>query len=354
MDYKKIFGYPLRVIRGERTLGQALNYIHYRLSTPSPVVRYSPVVLNFFPTDKCNLRCDFCLTRSTKFENKEFKHYPCQDMSFELFKQVLDKFDKAFEVQIAGTGEPTLNKDIFRMIEYCTQKKMEAFMNTNGTIIENKIEQLVCSGLTTLWISLNAHNADEFSRITGEDGKYFYKICDNIRALVETRREKKSDIKFGASIILDKINYRYINEMIQTAGMLGLDYVTFYPFFPVSENEDFSASKRCLFEDDKEVAEFFPAKVKYPSSGLQVIICPFPKRVVARRGCRSFFKLLSIDGAGNVGGCAKQILNLTGGKFSDEDVWNNQYFRSMRQMFLDPNTPLLETCKFCAGQFEEW
>ena len=265
MNYKKIIKYPLKVIKGERTLGQALNYIHSNLKNPSPIVSYSPTILNIFPTDKCNLKCNFCLTRSTKFENKEFRHYPCRDMSFEMYKQILDKFDKAFEVQIAGTGEPTLNKDLFKMIEYSKKKKMEVFLTTNGTIIEDKIEQLVCSDITDLDISLNAHNADEYNRSTGEDGKYFYKICDNIKALVEKRKEKKSKIRFTASIILDKINYVYINEMIRVAEKLGVDSLFLYTIFPVSESDDFSPLKKCLFEDDKEVAEFFSSQINTPT-----------------------------------------------------------------------------------------
>ena len=72
-------------------------------------------------------------------------------MTFERFKEILAYFPKKYSTHITITaeGEPFLNKDIFKMIEYA-KKERNLFVNssTNGVLLtDDQIGKIVRSGI---------------------------------------------------------------------------------------------------------------------------------------------------------------------------------------------------------------
>lgn len=65
----------------------------------------------------CNLKCPLCPTgTNSKKRNKKI-------MSFDVYKKIFNKIKKyAFLVKLYNWGEPFLNKDLFKIIDY-TKKK---------------------------------------------------------------------------------------------------------------------------------------------------------------------------------------------------------------------------------------
>lgn len=333
-------------LKGKHTTGQMYNLIKYLLGKKNTVLNWDPIYISVFLTYSCNLSCDMCLTHSTKHDNR-YGQKPCKDMDFETFVKVLNKYKNALVVTLIGNGEPLLNKDYFKMIEYAAKRmNMYVFSVSNGVLLGKYSDQIVNSCLTWFNISINAHNSEEYHRMTGMPPEYFHVIERNICKLVKLRYTKNERIRIWISIILDKINYNYLSDMVNFAENLGVDGVLFFNFLP-NEKEGFRAVERCLFKDNKNVLDIF-SNITASKHKIKIILPILLDRSNNNKYCRGPFYNLTIDGEGNIGGCSCQLLdNSKNGKFYEENAWNNAYFRKFRRRFIDPNLSILEPCKWC-------
>lgn len=332
----------IEFLKGEHTLGQMLHLFKYRCGKKESVVNWDPIFITTYLTTRCNLSCDMCLTHSRKFSNR-YGQKPTKEMDFGLFKQILNRYKNAIKVYLIGNGEPLLNKDLFRMIEYAsTVMKMNVDVSSNGIILREYIEEILNSPLKYFNVSVNGHNPEEFNRMTGMPPELFDVISNNTAELVKQKQAKGAKLKVSISIILDQGNYRDLNDMICFADNLGVNQVAFFQFLPFPA-KGFTAEERCLFSDDSNVLETF-AQVNSLRSRIRttVMLPPLLEREMAtNKYCCQPFYSLTVDGDGNVGGCATQLLDNTGnGKIYDKDVWNNGHFQEMRKRFLDPEFPL--------------
>jgi len=339
----------IKFLKSGHTVGQTVNLLKYIYGGKKNIVNWDPLSISLFLTYKCNLNCDMCLTHSSKFRNV-FGQKPANDIDFNFFKQIVHRYKNALSINLIGNGDPLLNKDLFRMIDYASSvMKMEVNSGSNGILVGNYIEEILESRLNQFDISLNGHNSSEFNRMTGMDQKKFDLICDNIAELTKQKKAKNSKVKIVASIILDQMNYAHIKDMVYFANDLNVDEIIFFQFLPVNES-GFKAEDRCLFNDTSDILKVFSEINSLPEQILKKIRLPrlLDRVMNNNKYCPVWFYNLSIDGDGNAGGCCCQILDLSpSGKFSDIYVWNNPYFQSMRNRFIDPKASLLQPCTWC-------
>lgn len=353
MKIKSLLKTVSEVIKGKKTIGQGINQLKYMLSKKTTILSYDPLYLSIASTDRCNFQCNMCQSHSKIIRDFPFKHKPCKDVDFDLFKKFVDKFRNAIAVSIIGSGEPLLNKDIFRMIKYAKNvRKMSVSIFSNGSFNSNLIDQILMSGLDSINISLNAHNANEFERMTNMDKKYFDVIVDNIEQLVKWRNLLKIKLGISCSFIIDQINYKNIPDMLKLSAKLGIDGATFVNFLP-SPFPGFTLDERCLTTNNKEAINFI-SNLDLSKYKLTIILPEIIDTSGKWRLCDSHFTTLRVDGDGNVGGCTVMLLNLEGnGKYYDNNVWNNEYFQRMRRIFLNKNEdnrpPPCKCCCYSCG-----
>lgn len=335
-------------LKGRHSLQQLLNTAKYLMGERKLILNYDPVFLTAFLTYNCNLSCDMCLTHSTKF-NYEFKQKQVTDLKFDLFKEALDIFKNAIFISIMGNGEPLLNKDIFRMINYASNiRKMYTFSSSNGISLGYYIEEIIQSNLTEFNISINGHNSNEFSRMTGMDIKFFKIIVNNIKELVKERNKESSNIKINLSMIIDKCNYRDMEKMIHFGEKLQIDGILFNNFL-APELEGFSSNERSLFSDENNVINVISnINLERKKRRIQVSLPTLLDRNPSGKYCLSPFSNFCFDGSGKVGCCSVKLLDFSNNeKFNEPNVWNNTYFQEMRRRFLDVDYPILQPCASC-------
>lgn len=88
-------------------------------------------------TNNCNTECPFCCMYSS-IKNKIF-------MSFDVYRQILEKYlTVPFELQLEG-GEPLLHKDLYLFLEYAASKKncKKIIILTNGIELEKHLKRLI-------------------------------------------------------------------------------------------------------------------------------------------------------------------------------------------------------------------
>jgi MoaA/NifB/PqqE/SkfB family radical SAM enzyme len=92
----------------------------------------------------------------------------------------LNKFNKAIAITLVGSGEPLLNKDFFKMVDYGARiMKMDVSTNTNGILLDKEtIEKVVSTRLSIMTISVNGDSEEEFNRMTGMQGELYSKVIE--------------------------------------------------------------------------------------------------------------------------------------------------------------------------------
>jgi MoaA/NifB/PqqE/SkfB family radical SAM enzyme len=140
-----------------------------------------PVCLYLEVTNRCNLLCETC---PRTFEALE----PPKDMSFALFRSIIDQVEGLKRVVLHGVGEPMLVKDLPLMIRTLKERGIHVLFNTNGTLLTpRKRRELIDSGLDELRVSLDAAEADSFLKVRGKD--MFDRIVRNVSEFTALQRE---------------------------------------------------------------------------------------------------------------------------------------------------------------------
>jgi len=319
------------------------------------VVSYQPLTISIVATGRCTLSCDMCPTHSHVIPGSyPYLQEPTKDVSFEVFKDIVDTFPRALNVQIIGSGEPLLNKDLFKMIEYAVHAKhMKVKTFSNGTTIEENIGRIIASPLHGITISLNGHRPEEFQRMTGCPGHLYASIYSAAKRLIEARNGSDAAIRVSLSFIIDKENFTHIPEMIERGREIGCDYIYFCNFLP-SPYDGYTADERMLFADSPEAQEIKDIYGRLPHAIRKKVAFPaLIDRHKAFNGCKTHFTQIRVDGEGRISSCSIMLLNMSGnGRFSDNDAWNNEFFRNKRREFLSHDPSLLkEPCRTCPENY---
>jgi sulfatase maturation enzyme AslB (radical SAM superfamily) len=145
-----------------------------------------PIQLYLEPAGSCNLFCPICPTGRQLINRSGF-------LSFETFENVFNLLHETLtNIVISGWGEPLLNRQTTKMIEHASKNAVPTFMNTNGTIVHERVEEILDSQLTLINISLDGAASQSYHLY---NEKYpFTKVVKGVESL----REKK-----------DKGNYIY-------------------------------------------------------------------------------------------------------------------------------------------------
>ena len=114
-------------------------------------------------TDKCNLRCVYCMDEDMVFRpNSELMQNDEVLLLARLFAQLgFDKF------RLTG-GEPTFRRDIVDIVRDIVEIPgvREVSMTTNGLLLKDLAEPLAEAGLKRLNISIDTLDPEKFKRIT--------------------------------------------------------------------------------------------------------------------------------------------------------------------------------------------
>lgn len=137
-------------------------------------VETGPIKVDIEIAAQCNLRCPMCdITKQ-----KAVKRSP--NMTLEKFISVVDRLDTIFELRIAGLGEPTLNKDVAKMIDYARRQNIWVRMVTNATLLHRSdlYKRILDADICELIVSIDGVDKDTFEKLRkGADYDLVVKNC---------------------------------------------------------------------------------------------------------------------------------------------------------------------------------
>ena len=115
-----------------------------------------PPCLQIEPASVCNFKCVFCYQADRSFSSNANGYMGMMEM--DLFKNVIDEVQGNIEsITLASRGEPTLNRSIDKMLEYCNDKFLAMKINTNASLLTDKmIHTILSNDVQTVAFSIDA------------------------------------------------------------------------------------------------------------------------------------------------------------------------------------------------------
>lgn len=202
-------------------------------------------------TDKCNLRCIYCMPEICPRSNEENS----PQLKINDVIKIVNAVSMLGIEKIRYTGgEPLIVKNIDRLI-YETHKQAkikDIAITTNGIFLEDIIYDLKISGLNKVNISLDTLKSDRYKKITrgGELNKVF-------KALERCLSLGLKSVKIN-TVLLKGINDDEITDFINLTKKYPID-VRFIELMPLGEGIKYYDK---FFMTSKEVLERFPELIR--------------------------------------------------------------------------------------------
>ena len=165
---------------GEKTPCHGCAGLQYGTYTRNPVIRTFAVGPNFAGGTKCNADCFYCSQRSSM----EREEKSIQELSnYDIHKIAADYYPDIEEIILAD-GEPTVSRDIGKIMDLAKEKKWSVQLNTNGIIFTEQIADTIASGKRSfVSVSLDSGTAETYKKIKRVDT--FERVINNLRAYRE-------------------------------------------------------------------------------------------------------------------------------------------------------------------------
>jgi cyclic pyranopterin phosphate synthase len=136
-----------------------------KIEAPSLIDPFGRTVdyLRLSVTDRCNLRCTYCMAEEMTFLPKQ------QILSLEELHDMAAAFVELGirKIRLTG-GEPLIRRDIIKLVSSLTAMPGldEVTMTTNGVLLPTMAQPLKDAGLSRLNISIDSLKADRFKQLT--------------------------------------------------------------------------------------------------------------------------------------------------------------------------------------------
>lgn len=184
-----------------------------------------PLQLQIVPSNICNQACSFCSYRMDgSLSNQNFN-----DRDLLPYDKLIETLDCCVDmgipaIQVTGGGEPLVYKDkengktAIDMFNAIVDRNLELALVTNGQALNDEICQLLGEHSSWVRISIDAGNAETYSKIRGVSPKIYDRVIENIKTLVKYRKYTI----IGIGFVVCKENKDQVLECAKLAKSLGV------------------------------------------------------------------------------------------------------------------------------------
>jgi len=187
-------------------------------------------------TDRCNLRCTYCMAEDMTFLPKP------KVLSIEEMATIGEAFVALGVEKIRLTGgEPLVRNGLVDLAHRLSTLNglRELVMTTNGVLLDKFSEPLKAAGISRLNISIDSLRSDRFKKLTR-----FGQLDDVLRGIQAARAANFSRIKLNA-VILKGVNDDEVLDLTRYAVDNGLD-ISFIEEMPLGEIDSHLRSKTAV------------------------------------------------------------------------------------------------------------
>lgn len=330
--YKGFIEYPHRL----------KNYIISKNEKYSPIRNYYPTIMDLEPNSTCNFRCTMCQVSNWKNGKR------ADDMSFDNFKNFIDRNNYFTEVKLHGMGEPLLHKRYFDMVEYLSSQYIWTRTSINGSLlhVKDNYKKLIDADIGEVQCSFDGATKEIYEKI--RVGANFEKVVDNL-TLLNNYANTKNRLYTRMWALIQKSNRHQIFDFVELARKMNFKRLS----FSVSlndwgreewnqNNKEQEAHKFTQVEHDKLIG----LSKKY---GIDITLWEQASSYSTRdKLCSWVFNRPYISSDSKIVPCCMiadpSVINF-GDSRDFSNAWNNQKYQDFRQQHLDGNIP--NCCKGC-------
>lgn len=183
-----------------------------------------PIMVEFDMTNECNHHCPDCIAGHYKKQSRDF-------LSAEFAKNVISQLAEGGlkGISFTGGGEPFCNSDTPEVIQWAKRCGLDVVIVTNGSFLNKGICEVIIENCIGISISLDAGSPETFTKMHGRESDHFFEILENIRRLVETKKDLGGECRVGVAILTCDATMEEMYLATATAKDLGVDYIQFRP-----------------------------------------------------------------------------------------------------------------------------
>jgi MoaA/NifB/PqqE/SkfB family radical SAM enzyme len=152
-------------------------------------------------------------------------HRSGRDMDLDLYESLSNDFGRVEEIDLTGSGEPLMNKDLDHFIRIAHDSGCRVGFSTNGVLLTpNRLDGLLDAGLDWVAFSIDAATSETYQKI--RIGACFEDTLDNLE-YVKIVRNRRNDMRPSLMIffVMMKANYFELPDMLDLASSFGVDFV---------------------------------------------------------------------------------------------------------------------------------
>jgi MoaA/NifB/PqqE/SkfB family radical SAM enzyme len=337
------------------------------LFTEDVIVGPRQVVLDIY--HQCNTDCIHCWIHSPTAKKFLSKGFTAEKMDFQRVKGIVDDCAEmgVDTLTLLGDGEPMLNPDFLKMLEYIKGKNpyIDVLTFSNGlTVTPAASDVLIRAGLNEIWFSIPAATAGTYTQICpSKSSKDFEKIKQNIAYLCTLKNKiKKIDgfLNFSKekalkqrggreagfppycviAFVLHNKNYHEIVEMARMAVELGVDEMRFQLIHLDKDNKWLQLEQEQLdflnekLGEVKAIAEkgkvVLSSALKFQLLHMYAPTGDWSKGYYLAHGCPIGFFFSIIKANGDIGLCCSLKVIDTLKNRSFHDIWFSKEYRKAR------------------------
>lgn len=204
------------------------------LTTTQSSPQYPPLVdsfnrvhtyLRLSLTDRCNLRCTYCMPLNPQFAPKP--HLLTTKEAIRL----IDIFRLAGVTKLRLTGgEPLMRPDLPEILRH-SAPNLHTSITTNGVLLQRRLNTLVDAGLKGVNLSLDSLSAHTFSLLTRRQPTMHTRVVDALYSALES---PKLTVKLNV-VVMSGINADEIPAFAALTQNFNLD-VRFIEYMPFDGN----------------------------------------------------------------------------------------------------------------------
>ena len=182
--------------------------------SPKEIMKYydKPFYVYLSLSNVCNANCVFCDVRT----NTEKK------CNIDVIKTIDELSNLGTQyIHFTGGGEPFVNDDIFKYLDYCTKKGIKIILISNGlNINEKKIKLMSDYNIKAIFFSIDSHQSeihDSLRRVNG--------LWDKVTTNINLIKKYMPNVKIVLNHVLNKTNIDNFEEFIKMKNQFDFDYI---------------------------------------------------------------------------------------------------------------------------------
>ena len=285
----------------------------YKTYPIKKIIEEYPPCVQIEPSSICNFRCIMCYQKDRSFSDKENNFMGF--MKYDLFKKIIDEISGKVEaITFASRGEPTLNKQFIKFLEYCKDKFVAIKINTNlSTLNDDLARAFFENNVQTIVISADEADKESYEKIRIK-GK-FEKLISNIKLLNNVKK-----------------NYPNSKTIIRVSGV------------KINQKQDIQKMKKIYgkFTDSVAFVNYLPWESSYENEKNEI-----------KEACSDLWKRMFVWYDGKMNPCDydyKSILSKSNyNEINIKNYWNSDHYNSIRNKHFNSERDKIIPCNTCTN-----